>query len=427
MQKSVSPGRFGRTTARITLTWIVAVTWTAFVLITGCGTASPALAADWPGWRGPNRDGKSPDTGLLKQWPAGGPELVWEANGIGIGFSTVAVSDGMVYTSGDVGADLVIFAFDLDGNLKWQTRHDAAWTKNKEGSRSTPVIDEGNLYIVSGHGLVGCYDAKTSAPKWSRRMSEFGGRVPNWGYAESVLIYENLAVVTPGGANCIVALDKSTGETVWQSQGFNGGAQYSSCYAFTYQGLPMIVNGTHGGIVCVRASDGKVLWSNPFSAGNTANCPTPVFSDGYVFWANGYGKGGICLKLTVNGDEASAQEAWRTSEMDCHHGGYIVHEGYIYGNHRGGWVCLDLETGEKRWEERGVGKGSVCFADGMLYLFGERGGAAGLATCSPEGMQMMGSFNVQGERTSWAHPVVIGGRLYLRYDTNLYCFDVKAN
>jgi outer membrane protein assembly factor BamB len=178
--------------------------------------------------------------------------------------------------------------------------------------------------------------------------------------------------------------------------------------------------------VGVRAKDGKVLWSNPFSAGNTANCPTPIFSDGYVFWANGYGKGGICLKLTVNGDEATAQEAWRTGDMVCHHGGYIVHEGYIYGNNGGGWSCLDLKTGERKWGERGVGKGSVCFADGMLYLFGERGGAAGLATCSPAGMQMVGNFNVAGSRTSWAHPVVIGGRLYLRYDVNLYCFDVKA-
>ncbi|MFQ5808972.1 MAG: PQQ-binding-like beta-propeller repeat protein, partial [Armatimonadota bacterium] len=344
MQKSAASGIFLCTPARTTLMLVLTVMLTASILTIGCGESSRAVAADWPGWRGPNRDGKSPDTGLLRQWPAGGPKLLWKADGIGIGFATVAVSGGMVYTSGDVGADLVIFAFDLDGNRKWQRRHDAAWTRNHPGSRSTPMIDEGNLYIVSGHGLVGCYDAKSGAPKWSRKMSEFGGRPGGWGYAESVLIYENLAVVTPGGQNCIVALDKKTGETVWQSQGFNGGAQYSSCYAFTYQGLPMIANGTAGGIVCVRAKDGKVLWSNPFSAGNTANCPTPVFSDGYVFWANGYGKGGICLKLTVNGDEASAEEAWRTAEMDCHHGGYIVHEGYIYGTHKGRWSCLDLKT-----------------------------------------------------------------------------------
>ena len=383
-------------------------------------------AADWPGWRGALRDGKSPDTGLLKEWPAGGPELLWQVDNIGNGFSTVAVTGGTIYTTGDVDDKLILFAFDLDGQPKWQVAHDAAWTKNHAGARSTPVIDGDNLYLVSGHGLVGCYDAKTGRGKWSKQFRELGGGVPQWGYAESVLILGNLAVVTPGGENCIVALDKATGRPVWSSQGFQAGAQYSSCYAFTYQGVPVITVGTQAGIVCVDAKSGRPLWSNPFSARNTANCPTPVFSDGHVFWANGYGKGGICLKLQGGPGGVTAQEAWTTRDMVCHHGGYIVHEGYIYGNHEGGWVCLDLKTGDKMWEESGVGKGSLCFADDMLYLFGENGGRAGLATCSPEGMEMKGTFNVRGDGPSWAHPVVIGGRLYLRYDTNLYCFNVRA-
>ena len=386
----------------------------------------PGQAADWPGWRGPQRDGKSPDTGLLKEWPAGGPELLWQVDNIGKGFSTVAVTGGTIYTTGDVGDKLVLFAFDLDGQPKWQVPHDAAWTKNHAGSRSTPMIDGGNLYLVSGHGLVGCYDAKTGQGKWSRQFREFNGGVPEWGYAESVLIFGNLAVVTPGGENCIVALDKATGRPVWSSQGFRAGAQYGSCYAFTYQGTPMITTGTQEGIVCVDPKSGRPLWSNPFSARNTANCPTPVFSDGHVFWANGYGKGGICLKLNVGRGAVQAEEAWTTRDMVCHHGCYVIQDGYIYGNHSGGWVCLELKTGRKMWEESGVGKGSVCFADGMLYLFGEGGGRVGLATCSPQGMEMKGTFNVRGEGPSWAHPVVIGGRLYIRYDTHLYCFNVRA-
>ena len=385
-----------------------------------------AQAAEWPGWRGPQRDGKSPDKGLLKEWPAQGPELVWKADGIGKGFSSVAVAGGVVYITGDLDGQLILFAFDLDGKPRWKSPVDAAWTKNHAGSRSTPTIDGGNLYLVSGNGVVGCYDAGTGRPKWARQMREFGGATPGWGYAESVLIYGNLAVVTPGGQNCIVALDKTSGRPVWTTRGFNAGAQYSSCYALTYQGAPMIVNGTREGIVCVDLRNGGLLWSHLFSAHNTANCPTPVFSDGYVFWANGYGKGGICFRLTVNRGRVLAEEAWRTKDMVCQHGGYIVDEGYIYGNHSRGWVCLDLATGQKMWQERGVGKGSLCFADGMLYLFGESGGKAGLATCSPEGLQMKGTFNVQGEGPSWSHPVVIGGRLYLRYDANLYCYDVRA-
>jgi outer membrane protein assembly factor BamB len=363
---------------------------------------------------------------LLKEWPAEGPELLWQVDGIGNGFSNVAVIGGMIYTTGDLDGRLILFAFDLNGDQKWKTDVDAAWTRSHPGSRSTPMIDSGNLYLVSGNGLVGCYDAGNGEEKWTRRMREFGSNTPGWGYAESVLIHKDLAIVTPGGEKCIVALDKANGRTIWTTQGFKAGAQYSSCYAFTWQGHPLIVNGTAGGIICVDSRDGRVLWSNPFSARNTANCPTPIFSDGYVFWANGYGKGGICFKLTITGGRVSATEAWRTKDMDCHHGGYIVHEGYIYGNHGSGWVCLDLRTGRKMWQNRGVRKGSLCFADGMLYLFGERGGAAGLATCSPEAMEMKGGFSVQGSGPSWAHPVVIGGRLYLRYDSNLYCYNVRA-
>jgi outer membrane protein assembly factor BamB len=169
-----------------------------------------------------------------------------------------------------------------------------------------------------------------------------------------------------------------------------------------------------------------MLWQNGFSAGNTANCPTPAFDNGYVFWANGYGKGGICLKLTSAGNTVKAAEAWTTRNMICHHGGYVIHQGYVYGNHEGGWTCLELATGKKMWQERAVGKGSLCFADGMLYLFSESGGQGALATCSPEGLELKGRVKVEGRGPSWAHPVVAEGKLFLRYDKNLYCFDVKT-
>ncbi|MBM4042197.1 MAG: polyvinylalcohol dehydrogenase, partial [Planctomycetes bacterium] len=249
---------------------------------------------------------------------------------------------------------------------------------------------------------------------------------PGWGYAESVLIYRNYAIVKPGGRNCVVALNKETGAMVWASKGYTGGAEYSSCLAVPYQGAHLVLTGTRDGLLCVSARTGNVLWSNPWSANNTANCPTPAFEDGYVFWANGYGKGGICMKLTVTEKGVSARQAWPPGAMECHHGGYIIEKGYIYGNDGDGYSCLELKTGKRMWRERAVGKGSLCWADGMLYLFGEGGGQAALATCSPEGMELKGRVRVQGNGPSWAHPVVVGGRLYLRYDTNLYCFDVKG-
>lgn len=387
----------------------------------------PAEATgDWPGFRGPNRDGRSPDRGLLKEWPADGPKLLWKKENIGKGYSSVAVAKGKVYITGDRDGKLVLSTYDLDGNPQWEASIDAAWTGDHPGARSTPTIDGDSVYLESGNGVVGCCDARTGKPKWSASLQEFGGKVPNWGYSESVLIYKDLAIVTPGGQRCLVALNKNSGKSVWASQGFQAGAHYSSNYLFNFGGVDVVANGTGEGIVGVDAKTGRMLWSNPFSAGNTANCPTPVFSDGYVFWANGYGKGGVCLKLGGNARNMSAKEAWQTRDMVCHHGGYIIDRGYLYGNNNNAWVCLDLKTGKKMWEERAVGKGSVCEADGMLYLFSEEGGRVGLASYSPDGLAMKGTFTVEGEGPSWAHPVVIGGRLYLRYDTNLYCFDVRG-
>jgi outer membrane protein assembly factor BamB len=218
------------------------------------------------------------------------------------------------------------------------------------------------------------------------------------------------------------ALDKTTGKTIWQSQGFAAPAHYGSCTPFALNGAPMIVAGTGGGLVCVDERTGAKVWSNPFCAGNTANCPTPAYSDGYVFWSNGYGKGGICMKLGPTG----AQEAWTTKELICHHGGYVIDGGYIYGNHNDGVACLDLKTGERKWFDKGPGKCSLTWADGMLYMMAEKGGAVSLGNASPEGFKISGRFSVAGQGESWAHPVVIGGRLYLRYETNLYCFDVNA-
>lgn len=388
-------------------------------------TATPPsreLQAAWPGWLGPDRDGKSPDTGLLKQWPPQGPPLLWKARGIGKGFSSVAVVKGLVYVTGDVGGQMQLFAFDMNGRLRWRVVHDRAWTRNYPGARSTPVVDSGRVYVESGHGLVGCYEARSGRRLWVRHLSEFGGSPPEWGYAESVLIHRDLAIVTPGGSRCLAALNKTTGKTVWTSSGFSAGAQYSSCVAVESGRRTEIVAGTHGGLVAVDVRTGKLLWQNPFAARNTASCPTPATAEGYVFWAVGYGKGGICLRLTGTG----ARVAWTTRSMDCHHGGYIIEDGYIYGNNGGGWACLDLKTGRRLWQERAVGKGSLCYADGMLYLFSENSGVAALATCSPQGLRVTGQFSVQGSGKSWAHPVVIGGRLYLRYDDHLYCFDVRA-
>ena len=395
----------------------------ALLVALACTMAS---GGDWPGWRGPTRDGRSSDTGLLKTWPEGGPALLWKAEGIGKGYSSVAVAGDTVYATGDVGEELTIFAFDASGKELWRLAQGPAFTKSYDGARSSPVVDGNRLYVIGGNGLVTCHDVATRALLWKRELKSFGGRPGGWGYAESPLVVDDKVIVTPGGKTGLVALNKLTGEDVWISDAeFN--AHYASAIAIREGGATLVVQGTGSGLFAVDAKDGRKVWSSAFSAGNTANCPDPVYADGHLFWANGYGKGGICFQVERKEGAWSFTELWQSGDMNSHHGGYVIDKGHVYGNHGGGWSCLDLKTGATKWKDaKGVGKGSIAFADGMLYLFGERGGRAGLAVASPDGLAMSGEMSVAGDGPSWAHPVVANGRLYLRYDTNLYCFQVAS-
>ena len=385
-----------------------------------------ASAADWPTWRNTDRSGKSAETGLLKAWPENGPTKLWENNDLGSGFSTVIMVNDRLYTTGHKDNRLYLHAISADGETLWSQDIGVPFTASHPGSRSTPAFDNGRLYLVSGVGVVGCYSAEDGETLWTRTFQEFGASLPRWGFAESPLVLGDLVIVTPGGDACMVALNKETGETVWQSEKF-ADAHYASPIFITFNDVPMIVNGTRGGLIAVHAETGAILWTHAFATSSNANCATPAYSDGHIFWAVGYRQGAVCVRLVADGDAVKVEEAYKSPDMVCHHGGFIIHEGHVYGNHNNGYTCMDLKTGEVKWFENAVGKGSLCFADGMLYLFGERGGRAGLGPASPDGFALTGDFNVQGQGTSWAYPVVANGRLLLRYDTNLYCFDVKAD
>ncbi len=235
--------------------------------------------------------------------------------------------------------------------------------------------------------------------------------------------------MTPGGKTALVALDKATGNEIWRSE-VSASAHYSSAIAIREKGATAIVQGTGDGLVVLDAKDGKTLWTNAFCRGNTANCPSPVYADGYLFWANGYGKGGLCAKVEYHANRWKFAVIWTSRDMVCHHGGYIVEKGHVYGNHNKGWSCIELKSGLTKWKNEhhaAIGKGSLCFADGMLVLFGEKGGLVGLAPASPNGLTLTGQFRVAGSGPSWAHPVVTDGQLFVRYAQNLYCYDVRAS
>jgi outer membrane protein assembly factor BamB len=378
---------------------------------------------EWPGWRGPRRDGVSLATGLLRSWPDGGPFLQWKAEGIGHGWSTVAVTGGSVYTTGDRAGQLWLTALDMNGKRRWEVSHCEAWTGPYPGSRATPTIDGDRLYLLSANGVVACRNVSDGSVVWERRLEEFGGKLPQWGYSASVLIHGDLAIVVPEEKKCVVALDKKTGQERWSTEGYAAWPEYCSPIAVGHPAGDFIVAGTKAGLVGVDAANGRVLWENRFSTGGGINAATPLYADSHVFWANGYKKQGVCLKI---GADRSATQVWQTeADPATHLGDFIARDGHLYGHHGRAWKCLELTTGKEKWSSRALGTGALCYADGMLYLYQERGGVAALATCSPDGMEIRGRVKVEGEGESWAHPVVARGRLYLRYSTTLYCFDVR--
>jgi len=384
------------------------------------------LAADWPGFLGPNRDGHSPDSGLLKQWPEAGPALLWKVDNIGPGWSSMAVANGCVYTTGNADDVQMLICLGLDGKEKWRVVQGPKCSDGGyPGARSTPTVDGQRIYLTGGDGLVTCHSVTDGRILWQRDMkSEMNGNVGGWKYSESVLILDNLAIVTPGGSNAIVALDKTTGKEVWKSD-ISATAGYSSCMTITESGNTIIVNGSQSGLLMVDAKSGKQIHKHEFAVNNTANVPTPAYADGRLFWAVGYGKGSICLKVEHDAGRWSFTEAWQSGDFNCHPGNYVVAEGAVFGKGRGGLTCVDLKTGQTEWQDR-VRAGQVCWADGMLYVFADSGGRISLVDPADPDSKTKGSFEVEGSGQSWAHPVVIDGRLLLRYDTNLYCFDVKA-
>jgi outer membrane protein assembly factor BamB len=363
---------------------------------------------------------------LIREWPEDGPPLLWEVNDMGEGWSSMAVVDGRIYTTGNRGEDQMLICLEADGQDAWRVVQGPKCDHRKYGgARSTPTVDGQRIYVTGGNGLVTCHSTSDGRILWKRNMrTEMKGNVGGWRYAESVLVWGDLAIVTPGGENAIVALNKTSGETVWQSS-VSAKAGYSSCIAVTEGEDTIIVNGSQDGLLIVDAQTGQLLHHHDFAAPNTANVPTPAYEDGWLFWGVGYGKGSVCLKVRHDATGWSFQEAWRNSDVQCHPGNYVVADGSVYGKGRGGIVCVDLKTGETLWRDR-VSAGQVCWGDGMLFVLSASGGRVSLVDPELESQRTTGRFAVDGEGASWAHPVVVDGKMLIRYDTNLYCFDVKA-
>lgn len=405
------------------------------VLAAGAGIAA---GQTWPQWNGPQRDNISTETGLLKQWPEGGPKLLWTATGCGKGYSSVAVTEQAIYTAGTSTDGTFVVAFDLAGKLKWRTPNGRqweappkmTWAKTYDGSRATPTVDDGLVYHLNETGRLTAFEAGSGAVVWSVDLPrQFGAEVPDYGYSESVLVDGEKLICYPGGTNgFMVALDKKTGAPLWVNRDIGEGAAFASAVLAADLSPRQVITLTPAAIIGVDALTGKLLWRYPFTNKRENNIPTPIYSKGYVFASTGYGAGSVLLKLTGDGTNAAVSKVWANTELDNVHGGVVLVDGCLYGasHEKPAWLCLDFATGRRRYRDPGVGMGSLTYADGMLYCLGERG-TMGLAPCTPERYELAGRFEVPkaGGGLYWAHPVVCGGRLYLRHADCLYAYDVR--
>lgn len=397
-------------------------------------TARTLSAADWPAWRGPNRDDHSPDKGLLKQWPADGPKQLWVFKDAGLGYSGYSIVDGRLYTMGLRGDMEFLIAVDANtGKQLWATEM-GPLLKNGwgDGPRGTPTVDGGKVYGMSGQGYLLCADAKTGKELWKVRMGDFGGKIQNWGYTESPLVDGDKVICTPGGAQgTLLALDKNTGKKLWQTSDWTDMAQYSSPIVVNHNGARQYIQLTQQHLAGVNAADGKVLWKTPWP-GKTAVIPTPIFKDGHVYIASGYGVG---CKLVKLGPGHTVSDVYVNTTMVNHHGGVILVGDHLYGFSDGGraWVCQDFKTGAEVWSSKNLGKGAIHYADGMLYCLDESTGTLALIEASPKGWNEKGRFKLSPQTTQrnpkgkvWTHPVVLNGKLYLRDQELLHCYDVKG-
>jgi outer membrane protein assembly factor BamB len=409
--------------------------------------------SDWPQWQGPNRDAHSTSTGLLQKWPAAGPKLVFKTDKIGVGYAAPAVAHGKLIVCGAEDAkegdkEFVLCLDSVKGNEIWRTPVETSSGKYNfgygNGPRSTPTIDGDRVYILGAKGDLLCLNLADGKRIWSKNLvKDMNGGIPGWGYSESVLIDGEKLVCTPGGSKgTIAALDKKDGKVIWRSEELKDGAGYSSIIIAEVGGIKQYITQTMQSACGVRPSDGKLLWRREDMTRKVAVIPTPVFYKDHVFVTAGYGAGCELINLTKDGaDKIKSEKVYTDKVITNHHGGVVRVGEFLYGHSDQGdqWVCLPfLEKGDEdgpkpAWTSKKLDKGSVSYADGHLYCYGQGKGDVVLVRADPKDWIEDGRFTIP-EHSSlrpksgkvWAHPVIANGKLYLRDFEWLFCFDVAA-
>lgn len=383
-----------------------------------------ALAADWPQWRGPNRDGISSETGLAASWPSNGPPLVWKIKGLGQGYSSLAISKGRIYTQGQRDGKEWVIALDAkNGNKLWEVPTGNPYSNDRgDGPRGTPTVDGDRVYAINGTGILVSLDAATGKVNWKQNFIEdYGGSVPHWGYSESPLIDGNRLIVMPGGRGAsIVSLDKVTGKVQWKAGSDSAG--YSSAIVANVGDGRQVIALSAQGAIGVQENTGEVLWRYDKVSNRTANIATPIYHNGSVFVSTAYGTGAALLKVGPK----NMTEAYFNRDMMNHYSSSVLMNNTLYGFSNAILMAMDFDTGKVLWRDRSVGKGSVIFAQGNIYALGEDG-VMGLVRADRDKYQEISRFSFEkGRLPTWSPPVISDAKLYLRDQDNLYCHDIKA-
>ncbi|MDF9829025.1 PQQ-binding-like beta-propeller repeat protein [Parabacteroides sp. PF5-6] len=402
-----------------------------------------ATAQSQYGWRGPNRDGIYPESGLLKTWPAEGPQLAWETEDAGKGYSSpVIVGDRLYLTGMNEDEDKEIFsAYTLDGKKIYEVVYGSPWKDSYPETRTTPAIVGDKAYVISGNGEVVCLRTANGDIVWTvDGNTSFGRKTGTWGTSECPLVFDNKVIFCPGGEQtAMVALNAETGETVWKSPSLNDISNYASPLLITHNGKRQIVALSGKAVIGVDPDNGRIAWTfDDWGQSATAQgwekiSPNmPLYKDGRIFSCNGYDMNSFLLEL--NDDATAVKLVWRNDDLDTHVGGFVLVDGTIYGsnwinNGQGNWLAVDWKTGKTLYDTAwggGKSKGSIIAADGMLYCYDERRGAVGLVNPTPEKFDVVSEFRItKGEGPHWAHPVVHNGILYIRHGNALMAYKVK--
>lgn len=378
-------------------------------------------------WRGIDRTGIYNESGLLKSWPAEGPTMLWQYDRLGEGYSSVAIANGKIYITGSIDGQGTLFVLDMNGKLLAQKVYGPEWTTNYVGTRCTPTISEGKLYLYSGEGELVCMDESTLEILWKKSIiTDFQGENLRFGVNESPLVVDDKVIITPGKKNNVVALNKNTGEVIWTCAGEGDLSAYCSPLYLGDQEVPQIVTITGKHVLGIHVRTGEKLWSFAYNNQRDIHPNTPIYADNMLLCVYGYGKGSIMLRLSDGGRKV--EQVWENNELDSKFGGAVKIGDYAYasGDNNRYWFCVDWKTGENKYKEKGLAMGNVIYADGMLYCYSDKGEMA-LVRPTPEKFDIVSQFPITlGTGEHWAHTVIYKGVLYVRHGNTLMAYKISG-